>query len=45
MEYLVSNIKNMKDSLYRIGKYIQDKSIIKENSNSVKDLEGISKAV
>ena len=45
IEHLVSDIKNIKDFLCRMGKYIQGKSIIKENLNSVKDLEGIGKVV
>jgi len=45
MEHLVSDIKNIKDSLCRMGKYIQGKSIIKENPNGIKDLEGIGKVV
>ena len=43
IEHLVSDIKNIKDSLYRIGKYIKDKSIIKNNSNDIKYLDSISK--
>ena len=45
MEHLASDVKNIKDSLRRMGKYIQGKSIIKENPNGVKDLEGVGKAV
>ena len=45
MEHLASDVKNIKDSLCRMCKYIQDKSIIKENPNSIKDLEGVGKAV
>ena len=45
IEHLASDVKNIKDSLHRIGKYIQDKSIIKENPNSVKDLEDVGKVV
>jgi len=45
MEYLVSDVKNIKDSLFRIEKYIKDKSIIDGNTNSVKDLEDMDKAV
>jgi len=44
IEHLVSNIKNIKDSLYRIGKYIRDKSI-DSNPNNIKNLEGVDKAV
>jgi len=35
IEYLASDVKNIKDSFHRMGKYIQDKSIIKENPNGV----------
>jgi len=45
MEHLVSDVKNIKDSLLRIGKYIKGKSIIDGNANSVKDLEGVGKVV
>ena len=44
MEHLVSNIKNIKNSLYRMGKYIKSKSIIKNNPNDIKYLDDISKA-
>ena len=44
MEHLVSDIKNIKDSLQRIEKYIRDKSI-DSNSNNIKDLEDVGKAV
>jgi len=45
IEHLASDIKNIKDSLNKMGKYIKGKSIIKENPNNIKDLEGIGKAV
>ena len=45
MEHLVSDIKNIKDSLNRMGKYIKGKSIIKDNSNSIKYLNDIGKVV
>ena len=45
MEHLVSDIKNIKDSLYRMCKYIMGKSINKGNANNVKDLKGIGKVV
>ena len=45
IKHLASDIKNIKDSLHRIGKYIKDKSIIDSNANSVKDLEGMGKVV
>ena len=44
MEYLVSDIKNIKDFLCRMGKYIWGKSI-DSNSNNIKDLESVGKAV
>ena len=44
MEHLVLDIKNIKDSFQRMGKYIRDKSI-DSNPNNIKDLEGISKVV
>ena len=43
MEHLASDIKNIKDSLQRMGKYIWDKSI-NNNPNNIKDLEGVRKA-
>ena len=43
IEHLVSDVKNIKDSLFRIGKYIKGKSIINDNANNVKDLEGMGK--
>ena len=45
IKHLASNVKNIKDSLYRMGKYIKDKSIDNSNLNNVKDLEGMGKAV
>jgi len=44
MEHLVLDIKNIKDSLWRMGKYIRDKSI-NSNPNNIKDLEGVGKMV
>jgi len=44
MEYLVSDIKNIKDSLIRMRKYILGKTINGNKANSVKDLEGVGKA-
>jgi len=44
MEHLVSDVKNIKDSLCRMGKYIRGKSI-DSNPNNTKDLEGVGKAV
>ena len=45
MEHLASDVKNIKDSLHRMHKYIMDKSINEGNANNVKDLEGIGKVV
>jgi len=44
IEHLASDIKNIKDSLRRIGKYIRDKSI-NNNPNNIKNLEGVGKIV
>ena len=44
MEHLASDIKNIKDSLWKMGKYIKDKSI-NNNPNNIKDLEGVGKVV
>ena len=43
LEYLASDIKNIKESLTRIWKYILDKTIEDSEANKVKNLEGISK--
>ena len=43
IEHLVSDIKNIKDSLIRMHKYILGKSINGDKANSIKDLEGIGK--
>ena len=45
MEHLASNIKNIKDFLHIMEKYIKGKSINNSNSNNIKDLEGMGKAV
>ena len=45
MEHLVSDVKNIKESLTRIHKYILGKFIDGSKANNVKDLEGISKVV
>jgi len=44
IEYLASNIKNIKESLGRMQKYILDKTIENNNANSIKDLKDVSKA-
>ena len=45
MEHLASDIKNIKDSLSRMYKYILEKSINNDKANKVQDLEGIGKAI
>lgn len=45
MKHLASDVKNIKDSLIRIHKYILDKAIDSSKTNSVKNLEGVGKAV
>jgi len=42
MKHVASDVKNIKDSLYRIGKYIRGKAI-NNNSNNCKDLKGVGK--
>jgi len=44
MGHLASDIKNIKDSLIRMCKYILSKSIEDDKTNSVKDFKGIGKA-
>jgi len=41
MEHLVSDVKNIKDSLHRMGKYIRGESIDNTNPNDVKNFESI----
>ena len=43
MEYLAPNIKNIKESLHRMQKYILGKLINGDKANNVKDLESIKK--
>jgi len=45
MEHLASNIKNIKDSLCRMRRYIKGKSIIDSNANNIKDLDSIGLAI
>jgi len=45
MEHLASDIKIIKDSLSRMCKYILGKSINKDKTNEVQDLESIGKAI
>ena len=42
MKHVASNVKNIKDSLHRIGKYIRGKSL-EDNPNNFKELEGVGK--
>jgi len=44
MEHLVLDVKNIKDSLWRMGKYIRSKSI-NNDPNNIKDLKGVGKTV
>ena len=44
IEYLVSDVKNIKDYLFRMHKYILGKAIEGNKVNSVKDFEGVGKA-
>jgi len=41
---LASNISNIKESLGRIQKYILSKTIESNNTNNIKNLEGVGKA-
>ena len=43
IEHLTSDIKNIKESLGRIQKYIISKAIKDNKANSIKDLEDVSK--
>ena len=43
MEHIASNVKNIKELLHRIQKYILDKAINGDKANNVKDLEGVGK--
>jgi len=44
MEHLSLDIKNIKESLSRIEKYILSKGIDGNKANNIKDFEGLSKA-
>jgi len=44
IKHLASDIKNIKDSLQRMGKYIRGKSI-DSNPNNIKNLKGVGKVV
>jgi len=43
MEHLALDVKNIKNSLTRMQKYILGKSINEDKANNIKDLEGIGK--
>ena len=43
MEHLALDIKNIKELLIRIHKYILGKTIKDDKANSIKDLKGIRK--
>jgi len=45
IEYLASDIKNIKESLGRMQKYILSKAIESDKANNIKDLKGVSKVV
>ena len=45
MEYLVSNAKNIKDSLVFMAKYIGNKQINPVKSNELEDFKGIREAI
>jgi len=45
IKHLASNIKNIKESLHRMQKYILGKSINGDKANNVKDLESVRKMV
>ena len=45
MEYLASDVLNIKKSLIRMKKFIAGKSINSDKANNVKDLEGMGKAI
>ena len=42
MENLASDVKNIKDSLIRMHKYILGKSIDSDKANSIKNLKGVN---
>jgi len=44
MEHLASDVKNIKDSLIRMCKYILGKTIDGNKANNIKDLKGVGKA-
>jgi len=44
MKYLASNVKNIKETLGKMQKYVLSKTIESSKANNIKDLESISKA-
>jgi len=44
MEHLASDVKNIKDSLSRMCKYILGKSIDGDKANEVQDLKNVGKS-
>ena len=44
MEYLATSIKNIKESLGRMQKYILGKAIESDKTNNIKDLKEVGKA-
>ena len=43
IKYLISNIKNIKNSLNCMAKYINNKQIDPKRSNDIEDLKGVDK--
>ena len=43
MEHIASDIKNIKESLHRMQKYILGKAINGDKANNIKDLEDVRK--
>ena len=43
IEYLASDIKNIKETLVKMQKYILGKAIESNKANNIKDLEGVGK--
>jgi len=43
MKYLAFNIKNIKESLGRMQKYILSKAIESDKTNNIKDLKDVGK--
>ena len=44
LEYLPSDSKNIKESLYHMTKYIENKKIEQNKANNIPDLKGIDEA-